>query len=237
MSLAKIPCILVAMVGLQITVTPPHPPPSPDEKALSTALEIILKQRSGPLILKSVCWTMAMAEIAVILASHARDYDGSREILSMLLKKGTVTAEGIKPPFLFWFGCFSAAMGGFIRHRCYRELGWLFTFEMSIRKDHRLIKSGPYEIVRHPGYTGILFTVVGMLCWHASPGSWVRECGIFDTRAGRIAVGMCLGLVSIITGALLSRMSKEDEALAKTFGHEWTEWAAAVPYKLIPKVY
>lgn len=48
MSLFKIPCILVAMVGLQITVTPPHPPPPPDEKAASTRLEIIMKQRSGP---------------------------------------------------------------------------------------------------------------------------------------------------------------------------------------------
>lgn len=53
--LVKVPCILVAMVGLQIAVTPPHPPPAEEEKAASTKLEVILKQRSGPLVVK-VCW-------------------------------------------------------------------------------------------------------------------------------------------------------------------------------------
>ena len=44
----------------------------------------------------------------------------------------------------------------------------MFTFEMSIRKDHMLITSGPYGVVRHPGYTGFLLVVIGMLLLHAS---------------------------------------------------------------------
>lgn len=50
--LVKVPCILVAMVGLQVAVTPPHPPPKEDEKAASTKLEVALKQRSAPLMVK-----------------------------------------------------------------------------------------------------------------------------------------------------------------------------------------
>lgn len=50
--LIKIPCILIAMVGLYMTATPPHPPPSVDEKAPSTRLEVILQRRSGPLLIK-----------------------------------------------------------------------------------------------------------------------------------------------------------------------------------------
>jgi len=42
------------MVGLQIAVTPPHPPPNSDEGAPSTRLEVIVKQRTGPLLVK-VC--------------------------------------------------------------------------------------------------------------------------------------------------------------------------------------
>lgn len=40
----------------------------------------------------------------------------------------------------------------------------------------------------------------------------------------------------MITTGLLARMSKEDEALKKTFGQDWIEWATKVPYKLIPGI-
>lgn len=42
-------------------------------------------------------------------------------------------------------------------------------------------------------------------------------------------------LGSIMTG-LLSRMSKEDEAMKDTFPQEWEEWAERVSYMLIPGV-
>jgi protein-S-isoprenylcysteine O-methyltransferase Ste14 len=76
-------------------------------------------------------------------------------------------AEKIQFSSLFLLGTFLTGLGGYIRYSCYRELGRLFTFEMSIRKDHKLVTSGPYSIVRHPGYTGAVLTVVGIICWHA----------------------------------------------------------------------
>lgn len=54
---------------------------------------------------------------------------------------------------------------------CYCELGNLFTFEVSIRNDHKLIQSGPYHTVRHPGYLGVLLSVAGVSCWNACPVS------------------------------------------------------------------
>ncbi|KAF9461328.1 hypothetical protein BDZ94DRAFT_1168008 [Collybia nuda] len=222
------------MVGLQITCTPPHPPPSPDEKAASTRLEVIMKQRSGPFAVGSICWAAAIAEAAVIVASHMPNSVLSRNILSTLVVKGA--AEKIKISPLFILGTFLTGLGGFIRYSCYRELGRLFTFEMSIRKDHRLITSGPYSIVRHPGYTGAVLTVIGIICWHACSGSWARECGVFSTKTGKGAAGLYLTLASMITTGLMARMSKEDEALRKTFGQDWIEWATKVPYKLIPGI-
>lgn len=50
--LFRLPCILVAMVGLNTTATPPHPPPRAEEIAPSTTLEVLIKQRIGPLIVK-----------------------------------------------------------------------------------------------------------------------------------------------------------------------------------------
>jgi hypothetical protein len=52
--LLRVPCILVAMIGLNTTVTPPHPPPKAEETAPSVNLESLLKQRLGPLTVK-VC--------------------------------------------------------------------------------------------------------------------------------------------------------------------------------------
>lgn len=44
------------------------------------------------------------------------------------------------------------------RFWCFWELGNLFTFGLGIRKDHKLIKSGPYKYLVHPSYTGQLLT-------------------------------------------------------------------------------
>lgn len=65
-------------------------------------------------------------------------------------------------------GTLLATIGGYIRWTCYCALGRLFTFEMSIRDDHTLVTDGPYAWVRHPGYTGVLSTFIGMGIWHAT---------------------------------------------------------------------
>lgn len=234
--LVKIPCILVAMVGLQIAITPPHPPPSEEEKAASTRLEVVLKQRSGPLVVKSICWGTAFVEIAVILANHAPSLPLSKTILSSLIFANG-SAERIHPSPLFFVGSFLTALGGWIRFKCYRALGSLFTYEMTIRKDHTLVTSGPYAIVRHPGYAGILVTVVGMLLLHGAKGSWFRESGALETRFMGGITAVNLALVFTITIGLLKRMSKEDAALQQRCGQEWESWAKRVPYKLIPGLF
>ncbi|RDB16674.1 Delta(14)-sterol reductase [Hypsizygus marmoreus] len=223
------------MVGLQIAATAPNPPPPSDEKSMSTSFEGFMKQRSGPMAVKAICWCAAIAEAAVILASHTPQLKLSQAILSALVLRGT--AERIYASPMFILGTFLAGFGGFIRYQCYRELGRLFTFEMSIRKDHRLVTSGPYSMVRHPGYAGVVLTVVGIICWHACSGSWARECGLFSTKIGQAAAVIYLVLVSLIVTGLMARMEKEDEALWETFGDEWTDWARRVPYKLVPGLY
>ena len=100
------------------------------------------------------------------------DQFGSRLVLSCLIFPGG-TAERINTPLSSIIGTFMVTAGGLIRLECYRQLGRMFTFEMSIRKDHMLVTSGPYGIVRHPGYTGALLAVGGMLLLHASEVSFV----------------------------------------------------------------
>ncbi|CAK5281458.1 unnamed protein product [Mycena citricolor] len=248
MAWIKIPCILYAMAGFQIAVTPPHPPP-PEAEQISWALvEILLKQRSGPFLVKvfcfvhafryakkesqSLCWAAALSEILVIFASYLPECALSRVILDVLVHEGSNGIVWVSP--LFVTGIVLTAVGAGIRYWCYCELGNLFTFEVSIRNDHRLVQSGPYDAVRHPGYTGIILAVSGVFCFSFAPGSWIQECGVLDTLVGRCAVMLQTGIVAFIICGLILRTNAEDKLLEKHFGDEWVNWSARVPYKLIP---
>ena len=112
--------------------------------------------------------------------------------------------------------------------------GRFFTFELSVRKDHKLVTSGPYAVVRHPGYTGLTMCVVGVALSLIAPGSWIMECS---------GVGNAVVYPAVVLGGayLLSlvcrRIAEEDEVLRREFGGEWEAWRAKVPYKLIPGAY
>lgn len=116
-------------------------------------------------------------------------------------------------------------------------MGRQFTFELSIREGHQLVTSGPYGVVRHPGYTGILIAFIGMACLHGPRGSWLRESGVLNTEIGRLVVGSVTTMTYAAMGSLRWRMRKEDGALKEEFGEAWERWASRVPYAVIPGVY
>ncbi|KAF9071094.1 hypothetical protein BDP27DRAFT_1446582 [Rhodocollybia butyracea] len=257
--LIKIPCILLATIGLQITATPPHPPPAKSDEAPSTSLEVIVKQRGGPIIIKLICWLAALAEILLICAQTLRCHSLAKSVLYALginmhmqqleqastqlpdsSESSSSSSPGmvmLYPSFLSFIGTILAVAGGYTRYLCYRELGHLFTFEMSIMKEHKLITTGPYALVRHPAYTGLLCTIVGIVLLHGASGSWVIECRVLDFTLGRAMVMIFLVVTSLITIGLLKRIPKEDEALAQKFGQEWKDWAQRVPFRLFWGVY
>jgi protein-S-isoprenylcysteine O-methyltransferase Ste14 len=92
--------------------------------------------------------------------------------------------------------------------------------------------------VRHPSYSGALLAALGVALCHLSPGTWLVECaGLFEPQNRRILAAVWAVGSSVICAALTSRMRKEDAMLQKNFGREWDEWAARVPYKIIPGLY
>ena len=126
-----------------------------------------------------------------------------------------------------------------IRLQCYKALGKSFTFEVSLKKDHRLVTSGPYAFVRHPAYSTGALGFFGALACHTTPGAWLLECsGVLQPPwDGRlIALGWLAGAASFIL-TMVPRLSREDEILKGYFETEWDAWAAKVPYSLIPGVY
>ena len=179
-------------------------------------------------------WCSALAESAVIVANAYPSLPISKIILDNLLFGGD--ANQIRFTTMAAAGIALAIAGSTLRAWCYRELGKYFTFEMSVARDHRLVTTGPYSIVRHPSYTGIVMTATSVFLLHASKGSWVRESGLLDYISGKIGVGICALITAIGPAALLVRMVAEDRAMRKQFGDKWDAWAARVRYRIVPGI-
>ena len=128
-------------------------------------------------------------------------------------------------------------LGGAIRVWCHRTLGTLFTWQVAVRSDHKLITRGPYALVRHPSYTGWLLLITGNFALLASPGSYFVESGLSGAVAGR-AVAIANFVYCLVgTANLMRRVGEEDRVLRKEFGKEWEAWAGRTRFRLIPFVY
>src|SRR5579871_6389970 len=49
-----------------------------------------------------------------------------------------------------------------LRWSAISQLGPLFTVDVAIDANHRLIDSGPYRLIRHPSYAGALLALLGL---------------------------------------------------------------------------
>lgn len=148
----------------------------------------------------------------------------------------TCAGIGINPSFAL--GWVLLIAGGLIRKACYREMGKNFTFELTIRREHNLVTTGPYSVVRHPGYTAVCAVVAGTILCLFGKGSLLLECGILGTWVGRaFALAWLAELLSVPSIMVFSRVKTEDEMLRGTFGREWDEWASCTPYALLPWIY
>lgn len=175
-----------------------------------------------------------VAEIAVILAAYFPSPVSSR-ILSNLVHTGQL--PDMMPNRYFILGIIFVFMGCLGRLWCFRVMGRHFTHQLSLRKDHALVTTGPYDIVRHPGYAASLIASLGISLIYASPGSFIRSSGWLSTYFGRVVFGVWI-LQLILSGVLsCARSISEDAMLRKHFKEEWVEWSKRVRYRIIPGVF
>jgi protein-S-isoprenylcysteine O-methyltransferase Ste14 len=260
MSLLRIPFVLSAAFALHVSATPPNLPPQDDEKATTTGSEsiwaktlpwhpVVAKVRLFiPLILAMLISFLLQAfyclwpflEIAVIVANVTPSLPVSSKIISALVPSNqpALAASRLRITPTFLVGWLLAVSGGLIRLACYRVMGKMFTFELTIRKEHKLITSGPYSIVRHPGYTAVFMILWGYSICLMSAGSWVRECAglSLDAVVAQVLIALWAFSITFIISVFVRRTKTEDEMLRNEFRH-WDKWAAKVPYKLFPLVY
>ncbi|KAK7453409.1 hypothetical protein VKT23_011674 [Stygiomarasmius scandens] len=182
-----------------------------------------------------MAWLLGFAEAAVYLASRYPEWPYSNIVLEKLMFGGDPKRIGMTAPFMLGTGMIIA--GGLLRWYCYRALGKMFTYEVSVQHNHQLITTGPYTVVRHPAYAGVWMIIAGIFIWHPSPGSWVAESGVMRTIGGKLCAGVCATwLLTLGTGGTI-RTKTEDTILSQEFGQLWSSWAQRVPYMLIPFVY
>jgi protein-S-isoprenylcysteine O-methyltransferase Ste14 len=141
----------------------------------------------------------------------------------------------LRPTPTFLLGVLTVLLGTFIRRDCFKTLGPLFTFELTVQPNHQLVTTGFYAYVRHPSYTGAIFLVFGLALSHLTRGSWMTECGPLAWIGGetlRFAVWATWWLW--VFCVVISRADAEDQQMRKVFNEEWDAYAQQVPWWFLP---
>ncbi|KAI0046197.1 hypothetical protein FA95DRAFT_1596409 [Auriscalpium vulgare] len=144
--------------------------------------------------------------------------------------------EPSTPP-LFLIAVLAIALGCILRVLSFHTMKALFTYEVSLSARHKLVTSGPYAVVRHPGYTALLLVQVSLplLCLAPGSGSWWWGAGVAHSRLGHAVVGTWAALLGHVA-LIVRRASAEDALLHGVFGREWEAYARSVRCRFIPGV-
>jgi protein-S-isoprenylcysteine O-methyltransferase Ste14 len=97
------------------------------------------------------------------------------------------------------------------------HLRGLYTGHIQVAAGTRLVQSGPYRCIRHPGYAGFLLIALGVGLGYAS---WT---------------GLACVLVLLLPG-LMYRIAAEERLLKEQFGEQYREYARGTK-ALIPGVW
>ena len=161
------------------------------------------------------------------LRAAARSDRGSLHLLWILIVGGWVLALELAAawpvghfavaPALLGLALAVFAGGVALRWWAILTLGRLFTVDVAIAADHRLVQSGPYRLIRHPSYAGALLAFVGL--------------------------GLTLGSLPALAAVLLPaafayayRIAIEEAALQRGLGAAYAQYARRTR-RLIPWIY
>jgi len=114
-----------------------------------------------------------------------------------------------------WTGLALYAAGYLIMHFTEAYLGTQFSVKVALQEGHRLVTTGPYAVIRHPRYLGVLIFLTGISL-------------VFRSWAGLIGVA---GMVAVITW----RIVDEEAMMKEEFGAAWDDYAGRTR-RMIPGV-
>jgi len=135
-------------------------------------------------------------------------------VLPLCDRRGLATLP--ESPFVRWPGVILTAIGYALVFLSGIYLGRQYSAEVTIQKDHQLITAGPYRLIRHPRYLGILLVTLGA------------------TLAFRTWVGLVL--FPFVLALLLWRTRDEEALMEREFGEEWRAYCRRA-WRLVPYIY
>jgi protein-S-isoprenylcysteine O-methyltransferase Ste14 len=119
-----------------------------------------------------------------------------------------------KGALYFWSGAALTAVGLLFSVWARRHLGKNWSQAVTVKEGHELITSGPYALVRHPIYTGLLLALIGSA---VARREW----------RGLLAV-------ALVFGALWHKLRLEEKWMRVQFGESYEAYsrrvAALVPH-------
>jgi protein-S-isoprenylcysteine O-methyltransferase Ste14 len=96
------------------------------------------------------------------------------------------------------------------------RLGRHFSPQLGVQADHELVTTGPYAVVRHPIYLGLVDFILGS--------------AIYFNDVGLLAVGV------LFIGFFTAQARAEDRIFARHFGGRWEEYRRTTP-ALFPRLF
>ena len=118
------------------------------------------------------------------------------------------------PDWAFYPGIFLMFLGILVRQWAIAVLGRFFSLTVRVAEDHRVVEKGPYRLVRHPSYTGVLITFIGLALAVQSLGALLVLLGVFSVSYGY-------------------RMRVEEKALLSELGEDYANYMKRTK-RLIP---
>jgi protein-S-isoprenylcysteine O-methyltransferase Ste14 len=153
---------------------------------------------------------IGVVELVLVAAAIYLDRESGTSLRIAQLPEG-----GSTPPLLRVMemaGSLISLSGAFLASWAKVRLGPYFTGYLGVKEGHRLVTEGPYGIVRHPIYLGLLLFILGSgLVYNSIP---------------------LLVLTLAILPCLLLQLRIEERAFATHFGREFEEYRRRVPMLL-----
>ncbi|MFJ1758777.1 methyltransferase family protein [Amycolatopsis sp. NPDC088138] len=136
-------------------------------------------------------------------------------ILLWPIGRAVVPAAGIGGVWPFTVGIVLGWLGLLLRWWSFASLGKYFTVTVRTSEDQPVVDHGPYRVLRHPSYTGLLLVFAG---GGLVAGNWVST----------------VGAIAVLLIALIHRLRIEERALGEALGDRYRQFAASrarlVPY-------
>lgn len=120
-------------------------------------------------------------------------------------------------PLPFFVGSALVCIGAGWRWYAIRTLGRFFTATIIIQDHHSVVQEGPYKLVRHPSYSGVIVLILGI-------GFMIGN-----------ALSLLLLTTSVLVG-ILYRIRVEEQELLRHFGEVYADYMQRTK-RLIPFVF